>query len=669
MPRFRTTQRDDRSSGVRRLYLVGAFFALCFGILASRAVAFHLKDNEQLEKVALRQYRTAVMESSQRGKIIDAAGRDLAIDVTAESIFANPREIENSVDASTKLADMLAVDRKKLLDKLSGERKFVWVKRWATQKEAVAVKVAGIKGVYSMKESRRSYPNGAVGATLLGAVGLDGEPLGGLESYYDHVLSRRERSEDLKRDARGHLYLSPTGGDESAERRSIRLTIDKTLQYVADAELEAGVKSASARGGEAVVVDVKTGKILAISNVPSFDPNEYSKYPLSSWRNGAIVDPMEPGSTFKVIPVSAALDKGVVKPEDIFDCEGGKIKIGKDIIRDAHPHGALSVADIIRVSSNIGAYKVNQKLGRKRVFEAIKDFGFGAETGIDLPGEAPGIVADYKKWSPVQDATVAFGQGIAVTPLQMAMAFAAIANGGKLMKPYIVEKVTSEDGTVISETRPEVISTPIRPETAKEMTKMLRAVVEENGTGTLAASIDYSVAGKTGTAQKVVRRSGVYAEGRFYSSFVGFAPVEDPEIAVFVGIDEPRGQYYGGQVAAPVFRRIVEKTLRYMKVPASKSGAAPVILAEQAQGATPEDDIPVVISGDDSAQQVVKNDDESWVLPDFRGMTMRGVLTAAGEASIEWAFHGSGIAVRQLPEPGSVLRTGDVCRVEFMPLM
>ncbi len=669
MPKFRTTQRDRESMGVRRLYVVGAFFAICFGVLASKAVVFHLKDNEQLEKVALRQYRTAVMESSMRGKIVDSVGRDLASDVTTDSIFANPREIENSVDAANKLAGALSVDRKKLLDKISVERKFVWVKRRASHEEAEAVKALGLKGVYSMKESRRSYPNGTVGATLLGAVGMDGEPLGGVELYYDSALSSSEKSDDLKRDARGHLYLSPTDGAENADRRSIRLTIDKMLQYIADSEIEAGVKGASAKRGEAVVVDVKNGRVLAMANAPTFDPNEYSKYPLSNWRNGVIVDPHEPGSTFKVIVVSAALDQGVARAEDVFDCEGGKIKIGKDVIRDAHPHGRLSVADIIRVSSNIGAFKVSQRLGRRRVFEAIKEFGFGRETGIDLPGETSGILTDYKRWSPVQDATVAFGQGIAVTPLQMAMAFAAIANGGKLMKPYVVDKVISESGEVISETIPKLVATPISPETAKLMTGMLRAVVEKSGTGTLAASVDYSVAGKTGTAQKVDSRSGVYASGRYYSSFVGFAPAEDPKIAVFVGIDEPRGRYYGGQVAAPVFRKIVEKTLRYLKVPASKPSGRSVILAEQSPEQTAVDDVLLMTSGDDESKQMKKNDDATWVLPDFRGMTMRGVLAAAGDASIEWNFRGSGIAVKQWPESGSVLGSGSVCRVEFVPLM
>ncbi|MBN1282182.1 MAG: transpeptidase family protein [Proteobacteria bacterium] len=671
MPRFRSADRgrDREASGVGRLYIVGAFFALCFALLASRAVAFHLKDNRQLEKVALRQYRTAVMENSMRGKIVDAEGRDLAIDVTADSIFANPREIENAAEASARLAGVLSLDRKRLLERLSSRRKFVWVKRWATPEETALVKEAGIGGVYSMKEGRRSYPNGTVGANLLGAVGLDGEPLGGVELYYDDSLAMRSRTEDLRRDARGHLYLSPTGGEERFDRRSVRLTIDKTMQYISDSELESGVRGANAKGGDVVVVDVRTGRILAMSGHPTFDPNEYSKYPLSSWRNGAVVDPKEPGSTFKVIVVAAALDSGLVSPEDVLDCEGGKIGIGKHVIRDAHPYRMLSVAEIIKLSSNIGAYKVSQRLGRQRVYESIRSFGFGKKSGIDLPGETAGILSSYKEWSPVQDATVAFGQGISVTPLQMAMAFAAIANGGNLMRPYVVERIEAGDGTAIMERRPEVVSQPIRPETARTMIRLLEAVVEEKGTGTLASSIDYRVAGKTGTAQKVDFRSGVYAKGRYYSSFVGFAPVEDPRIAVFVGIDEPHGQYYGGQVAAPVFRRIVEKVLRYMKVPAGKAGAVPMITADVQPAAHSAEDVPAIVSDGDEAQQVVRRDEESWVLPDFRGMTMRGVLAAAGDAFIEWNFHGSGIAVRQWPEPGSALASGGVCRVEFRPLM
>jgi len=669
MPRFRTVKRDETTSSAKRIYAIGAIFACFFGILGSRAIAFHIKDNENLERVALRQYRTAVRDSSRRGKILDAEGREMAIDVTTESFFANPKEIKNPVMASEKLSAALGIGRARLLDKLTSKRKFVWIKRRAEGEEVERVKELAIKGIYTMRESKRSYPNGTVGAQVLGAVGYDAEPLGGLELSYDDVLSSKSRSGDMKRDARGHLYLSPVDEKGAEELRNVELSIDKTLQYIADRALAKGVKAARAEGGEAIVVDVKTGAVLAMSNMPTFDPNEYGRYPLSLWRNSAIVEPHEPGSTFKVITTAAALDAGVVKVDDEFDCENGKIKIGDDIVRDSHPHRKLTFADVIKLSSNIGAYKVADRLGRSGLYDTIKAFGFGRETGIDLPGETAGILAHHSKWSPVQFVTVAFGQGIATTSLQMTMAFASIANGGKLMKPYVVARITDQAGSTIKEMKPEVVGHPISDKTARTMVGLLRRVVEEGGTGVLAASYEYAVAGKTGTAQKVNYKTGTYADGKYYASFVGFAPADNPRIAVFVGVDEPKGQYYGGQVAAPVFRSIVEQTLHYLKVPATLIAQKDV--AEGTSLPPPADmaELPVVVSGDDAGKQVVKHDGDYWRIPDLRGLTMRGVLNASGEADIEWKFMGSGIAVRQIPEAGSLVRAGEKCVVEFRPML
>jgi cell division protein FtsI (penicillin-binding protein 3) len=670
MPRFRSSEKNDGAQTIRRIYVIAALFACCFGVLISRAVAFHLKDNGALEKVALRQYRTAVGESSRRGKILDAAGRELAIDITSESIFANPQEIENSVTASERLSQILGINRTKLLDRLSSHRKFIWVKRRTEDSEVKAVKDLNIKGVYSMRESHRSYPNGTVGATVLGAVGYDAKPLGGIELYYNDTLSAKLRPGEMKKDARGHLFLSPANDEGSADLKNIELTIDKTLQYIADNALAGGVKLAQAKRGEAVVVDVKTGAVLAMSNIPTFDPNNYEQYPLSNWRNSAVVDPHEPGSTFKVIAAATALDSGVADKDTVFDCEGGKIKIGNDVISDAHPHAKLTLADIIKVSSNIGAYKIVKEVGRKRLYESITKFGFGEKSGIDLPGETSGILAHYEDWSPVQFATIAFGQGIAATSLQLVMAFAAIANGGTLFKPYLVSRITDENGNPIFVAEPKVAAMPISKKTSEIMTSLLERVVEKGGTGILAASYEYPVAGKTGTAQKVDSHTGLYARGRFFSSFVGFAPADNPRIAVFVGIDDPRGTYYGGQVAAPIFKSIVEQSLHYLKVPATLTAqATPGGAADQFPPIKDMAELPQIISKAEGEKQVVTHEGELWRLPDFRGFTMRGVLAASGNSDIDWNFMGTGIAIRQMPAPGSLVRPGEKCMVEFAPLM
>lgn len=671
MPRYRTVEKSDDARTKKRVAIVGAIFACLFGVLASRAVAFHLKDNAQLEKVALRQYRTAVHQSTQRGKILDAAGREMAMDVMAESVWANPREVEDPVLLAEKLSRVLKVERRKLLEKLSTGRKFVWVKRRISDEELAELKAMNLPGVYTMRESSRSYPGKTLAATVLGAVGFDAEPLGGIELACQDLLSASHRSGDVRRDARGHLYLSPAGDAGAAEEAAVanvELTIDRTLQYMVERELERAVTAARAKGGSAVVVDVNTGAILALANWPTFDPNDYERYGAANWRNRAITDAYEPGSTFKSIIVAAALDAGVAKPDEVFDCENGNMKIGANVVHDSHPHSKLSVADIIKVSSNIGAYKVEQRLGWQRAYDAIRGFGFGKPTGIDLPGESAGLLSPTERWSELQFATIAFGQGIAVTPLQMATAFAALANGGTLYKPYVINRIVGEDGRVLRSGGREVVGHPISPATAETMARLLERVTRKGGTGTLAASLEYPVAGKTGTAQKTGARGG-YAAGKYYSSFVGFAPSDAPRISVYVGIDEPvGGMYYGGQVAAPAFREIVDATLHYLKVPGSLVMASADVesqLPPRAQTA----ELALVERAGQEARQVVKSGGESWTLPDLSGLTMRGVLEAASGAEIAWRFAGTGVAVRQSCAAGAEVPAGTECTVEFSPLM
>ncbi|MBT3181503.1 MAG: transpeptidase family protein [Deltaproteobacteria bacterium] len=675
MPKYRTVERNENRMTAKRIFIVGAVIACSFGVLFSRAVVFRLKDNAQLEKVALRQYRTAVKQSTKRGRILDSKGRELAIDVKVDSIFANPLKISEPVKVARQLADILDVDRGRLLDRLTSKRKFIWVKRRSDAKSAKKVNDLKIDGVYMMKESSRFYPGQTLASSVLGAVGFDSEPLGGVELFYNGTLSSQGGPGNFKRDARGHLYLSPAD-DEAVQPAEIELTIDRTLQYITERELANAVKKSGAKGATALVVDVRSGAVLAMANQPTFDPNEYSKYPLSHWRNRAIADPYEPGSTFKVIVVAAAIDRGFVQSEDIFDCENGKIKIGDHIVGDAHPHGELSVADIIKVSSNIGAYKVENRMSWDELYGAITSFGFGSKMMIDLPGESSGILSSPDRWSPLQHATIAFGQGVAATPLQITMAFAVIANGGTLYRPYIVKRVLGSDGEAIFENKPEIIGNPIKPATSKLMTKLLERVVGEGGTGTLASSVEYQVAGKTGTAQKAGKKSRGYVDGKYHSSFVGYAPTDNPRIAVYVGIDEPKGKfYYGGQVAAPVFREIVESSLQYMKIPGKRLTASADIL-RQLPPREAEGELALVEPLQEVRVETVVNTDNEkepgkrfWKIPNLRGLTMRGVLDAAGDASIDWRFEGSGIAVGQSIDPGKTVSSNTICEVKFKPLM
>ncbi len=432
--------------------------------------------------------------------------------------------------------------------------------------------------------------------------------------------------------------------------------MDKQIQFVTENALKKAAETANARGGTAIVVDISTGAVLAMANMPAFDSNNYSKFAQDTWRNRAITDTIEPGSTFKVLIVSSALDAGVVTPEQMFDCEMGAITIGKATLHDHNPYGRLSVRDIIKVSSNIGALKVAREMGNERVFEYLKRFGIGNRTGIDYPGEVGGIVRPASTWQPVELGTIAFGQGISVTPIQMAAAFASIANGGRLMRPYVIDRIVNNQGITLMRSVPTVVSQSIREETAKTMIGILEGVVTQGGTGTKAASKEYTFAGKTGTAQKVTEGSGRYAAGKYYASFVGFAPSNEPKIAIFVGLDEPKGAYYGGAVSAPVFKEIAEAALKYLSVPSALSRV--VTASNVSEGG--------VLSTSFKEQKMFqKISRDGFEVPDLRGATMRDVAASIGQANIRLKVEGSGLLVDQSPAPGGVIKEGEMFLVSF----
>lgn len=679
------------------MFAVGAVFAVGYGLLISRAVFFHLKDNTEITKVAMRQYRTAVKKSTQRGKILDSAGRELAINVTMESVYVDPRFVKNREAAASKLASILNVDSGKILNLISANRKFVWIKRRISKEEAAEIAQAKIDGVYSMSENGRFYPNGELGSSVIGAVNVDAEGISGIEYQYNDTLLVSTQRDAYKRDARGHLYLSPANVEDQSYPANIELTIDKTIQYIAEREISKMVAASRAKSGIVVVMDAENGDLLAAANYPSFDPNNYEKYAPELMKNRAVTDVYEPGSTFKAVVVASALDQGMVTEEQIFDCGNGKLKVGKMVVNDAHPHKKLSVADVVKVSSNIGAARIEQTLGKEKTYKYIESFGFGKSTGLDLPGESGGLLSPPGSWSMLQFVTIAFGQGIGATPIQMTTAFAALVNGGELLRPHIVKRILAQDGTVFYERKKEVKSRPIKEGTSDLMRKLLRRVVEQGGTGILAASGEYSVGGKTGTAQKASPYGG-YLDGRYYASFIGFAPAVNPRIVVYVGIDEPRGYYYGGQVAAPVFKDVAEKVLHYLNVPAEKRtieaenktdfstlAEGPSFVSNRSEHLTiPQTQNAPVSKSEEEAvspnetDELMKNaheakvtsaGDKMWKIPDFRGFTMREVMDAAGDAQIDLKFSGSGIAIKQEPAAGSVVPSGTSCKVEFKSLL
>ncbi len=623
-----------------------------------------MADNEELHWIAKKQYNAKLPVSIRRGRIFDRNGKELAISLPVPSLYADPAEIDNPLGVAKALSPIINVSVKDLETKLSKQRRFVWLKRRMSFETLKKVTALDLPGIHHIEESKRFYPNGELASQILGAVGFDSQALAGIEMAYSDILTSKKRSAFFRRDARGKLYATPVAYGDQIDIGEIYLTIDKKVQFIAENALRRAVEKTNAKDGVAVVMDPNTGDILAMASAPVFDPNRYSKYPIETWRNRPVTDTFEPGSTFKVFVVASALNDGVVTAETVYDCQWGSYRIGKDTLKDHHPYGELSVQDIIKKSSNIGALKIAFDLGKEKLFDSLKMFGIGTKADVKFPGEVGGILRSHKTWQPVEHATVAFGQGLTATPLQMAAAFAAAVNGGIYYRPHIVARIVDHDGDV-NVVESEEVSRPIRPDVSETIRYMLKRVVEEEGgTGTNAHSEFYTIGGKTGTAQKVVRGGRGYAKDKYFASFVGVAPVEDPKIVVFVGIDEPRGAYYGGTVAAPVVKEIVEQSLNVMGVPSVQS---PVVTATH--------EIPeTLIMAPELAEEVIeerpvlsfeKIGDQEYAMPDLSGHTLREVLVATQDIGIDVDTEGSGIAILQNPEPGACLEQGGQFSVKF----
>jgi cell division protein FtsI (penicillin-binding protein 3) len=541
---------------------------VCFIVIGARAFQLHVLDGEQLQSKAADRYTREFDNKPKRGTIYDRNHAELALSVDVPSICAYPPKIESPEETATALARVLKVKQAPLRRKLASKRGFIWVKRHAVPAEVSAVEALNIDGVDFVTESRRYYPMKSLAAQVIGFCNVDGKGLEGLEFYYNGFLEGRETSVTVLRDALGRNFTEEEPSFLGTPGYNLILNIDKNVQYIAEQALSEGVRAARARTGTALVVDPGTGAVLAVAHVPQFNPNAFSRYGRERWRNRAITDTFEPGSTFKILLAASALESGVCAPSSQFYCEEGTYRIGRKIVHDVHPHESLSLADILKYSSNIGATKVGKEVGPAYLHHKFTEFGIGAKLGVDCPGEASGSLLPVRRWTEIDAAAICFGQGVSLSALQLAAAVSAVANGGLLMKPYLVKEITDVRGRTITSFEPTSIRQVISPETARRVTRMMMRTVQEGGTGIEAAVEGYKVAGKTGTAQKADRVEGGYTDDKYIASFVGFAPAENPVITVLVIIDEPdKKEHYGGMVAAPVFRRIVRETLRYLKVP------------------------------------------------------------------------------------------------------
>jgi cell division protein FtsI (penicillin-binding protein 3) len=551
-----------------RTIIVGVIFSLFLGIIGSKAVYLQVYQGSWLSQRAAKQYEGSFRFHGKRGTIYDANHREMAVSTDVTSIAAYPPQISDLRAAENKLAKVLKLDKKILRNKLRSKKSFVWIKRKVTPKIANQLRELKIQGIDFITEHSRFYPNKTLAAQVLGFAGVDSHGLEGLEYHYDKYLRGATGKIKIFKDAlgRGFDAQKDIKEDQVYSGNNLILTIDTTVQYITEEALEEAVQNFSAESGMAIVMAPKTGAVLALAHFPRFNPNKFLDYSRDLWRNRAITDPFEPGSTLKIFSAAAAIESGKCTPETTFFCENGEYKIGENIVHDTRPLGWLSLQQIIKYSSNIGAAKLSEKLGPESLYTHLRYFGFGEKTGIDCPGETSGNLLPHKKWSNIDMAAISFGQGISVSAIQLITAACAIANDGILMKPYIVQAVTNPNGRLIKNFGPVRVKRSASIETAGAVRHIMKSVIDEGGTGVNARLEGYTACGKTGTAQKT-DESGTYANENYMASFIGFAPAKKPVVAILVVIDEPRLNHYGGVVAAPVFKKIASATLNYMNVP------------------------------------------------------------------------------------------------------
>jgi cell division protein FtsI (penicillin-binding protein 3) len=635
----------------RRLTVLAAVF-VCWNLaIATRLVFLQVISHEDLLARADRQVQRTVEAPAKRGEIYDRAGRLLAYSVDADTIYAVPSEIkdvEATVSALCRaLDDCTKTERAELAARMSREKRaFVFVRRRVSPIEAQRVLALDLDGIGFTKESRRFYPNRELAAHVLGFAGLDNMGLAGTELMFDSVMRGREGRLLVQTDARGRAFSRlerpPTAGG------SVELTIDTQLQYIVERELKAAVTQRRADAGTVVVMDPNSGEVLAMASYPTFNPNAYGTAPVAARRNRAVQDIYEPGSTFKLVTASAALQGRLFRPADMIDVSAGLIRFGRRVINDMHRYGPLSFTDVLVKSSNVGAIKIGARVGAETMIDYVSNFGFGKVTSRDFHGESSGIV-----WRTLGDsalASVSMGYQVGVTPLQVVTAASVVANGGTLYEPRLIKAVTRDGVRTVHP--PKAVRTVITPETAATLTTIMEEVVSR-GTATRAKIAGYTVAGKTGTADKLV--NGRYSASQQNVSFVGFVPSRQPVMSIIVMLDSPRdGADTGGVAAAPVFQSIAEAALRHLGVPPTIDAAPPVIVPRRAAREERAPVRPTVV------QAALTSTGEA-VLPDLRGYGAREAVRELARLGITPRMRGTGVVVDQQPRPGEPIEPGASC--------
>lgn len=684
----------QRAKWIRiRMGFLCALMAMTLGIVVNGAYHIEVEDGAEWFSLAERQRQRRLHIAPKRGTIYDRNGTPLAESVEVPSVSVDAVELLRGIDEqyipmrieqyAQRIGAALDMPPEKVATKLARRRRFAWLKRRISEEEVAAIRALSdrsqrypVRGLIIEGEGRRFYPNRQLAGPLLGFVSPDGEGKDGLELSLNHELKGLASQVKGLRDRNGRLIFSEGLQNEQAlAGHNVYLTIDKAIQFTAERELEAALNTYEAIGGSVVVMEPQTGHILALANAPGFNPNDYRSSDPAHRRNRALVDRFEPGSTMKMFTVAAGLAAGTITPKDTIYCEEGRMPIDNIVIHDTHVHKWLTPAQVLSVSSNIGAAKIGLGLGQKRLYEGFRRFGFGDAPGVPVPGEAVGVLRPrHRPWVQVETASAAFGQGISVTTMQLAMAMGALANGGKLLQPTLIARVTDGTGVVLQTPTARVRRQAVPPRVARLVSEMLVSVTEGEGTGTEAAIPGFRVAGKTATAQKIDPATGRYTDTHYVASFVGMVPARRPRLVIAVTIDEPLGgTYAGGAVAAPVFRRVGDMALRYLGV--TPRGSKPMKLsevsalardgdpAESAYAALseeePSDEAPVVGGGKAGAHEAK--------VPDLSGMPTREAVKTVVEAGFDPRVEGTGRLTRQEPAPGSVLPRGSMLTLIFEP--
>ncbi len=643
-----------------RIGLVATVFACGFVAIVGRVYYLQTVEAEALQERAAVEWDRQVTRQARRGDIRDRNGVELAVSVEVPSIYIRPQMVGDTEELISPLASALDVSEDWVRGRLDTDQPFVWLDRQAHPDTAKAVEQLGVSGLKTTTEYKRYYPMREVAGQLLGFVGIDGEGLEGLERQFDGELAGGTYDMSVTRDALGRpMLLSNTPEFGKFEGHSLHLTVDEKVQRAAESALAEQVEEYDAKGGYAIAMDVESGDVLAMARAPSFDPNRIGDHSSADWRLGPVTDTFEPGSVFKPFLLAAALQEQATTLDTVYDMEGSRMQIGGYSIRDIIRRDEMTSAEVIQNSSNVGSYKMARDLGRDSYYDYIRAFGFGTPTGIGLRGERSGVVWPPDQWAEITFANVAFGQGISVTPLQLVTAVAALANGGRLLEPRIVNEMRNRDGDVVWDKEPTMVRQVLSPEVAEQVAWAMSLVTLDEGTGTAGALEHFTVAAKTGTAQQVDPETRTYSSEKWISGFVGFAPAEEPEIAIAVFVDEPQEMRYGGTVAGPAFAEIASEALAQrgtLPVPADQRfqlGDDPPEVADSPdQWSAPASERTVMLPTQRVLDHVPADSGDDSVVPNFSNLTLRQALEQAHKVGLVPRVSGSGRVTAQQPEAG-----------------